>query len=225
MTLTRRLILACGVALVLPASLGGQPSRPGYIARTDGRLLMEGLFSRHQVARGGDVDSRSALDGFGGRLLWAFAAPEAPARGWKDRLYAGIYVLGGSDPTNSARTRHSGAQVDLRFGRERRPGMEPLLSLGAGVFRTTSQVWREVTVPRIMRTESPDIVGSAAMTAVRRSLPVTQAWTSLAVTPGVGMRLRLSPDFAIRLDARDVMAFRAPVRHTPELAGGLSLRL
>ena len=225
MTLTRRLALACAVAFVLPMSLGGQPSRPGYIARTDGRLLMEGLISRHQVASGGEVGGRSALDGFGGRLLWAFASPEAPGLGWRDRLYAGVYVLGGSDPTKTTRTRHSGAQVDLRLGREQGPGVETLLSLGAGVFRTTAQGWREVAAPRVMRTENPDIFGSAAMTAVRWSLPVKQAWTSLAVTPGLGARLRLSPDFAIRLDARDVMAFRAPVRHTPELAAGLSLRL
>lgn len=225
MTLTRRFVLACGVALVLPAPLAGQPTRPGYVARTDGRLLIEGLFTRHQVARADGVQGRSALHGFGGRLLWTLAAPDAPALGWKDRLSVGAFIFTGSDPEKAARTLHSGAQLDLRLGRERTRRMEPFLSLGAGVFRTTAQTRQVVTVPRITRLDSPTLFDTPAMSPASWDIRVERSWTSLAMSPGLGARLRLSPDFAIRFDARDVMAFRAPVRHTPELAWGLSLRL
>ena len=224
MTLTRRVVLACGVALALPAPLAGQPTRPGYVAQTDGRLVIEGLFSRHQVAPAEGVRSRSALDGLGGRLLWTLASVDAPPSGWTDRLSAGAFVLVGSDPTKATRTVHSGAQVDYRLARERMPRVEPLVSLGAGWFRTTARA-REASRSRILRPDNPHPFGAPAMFPVRRENRAEESWSSLALTPGFGARLRLSPDFAIRLEARDVMAFRAPVRHTPELTGGLSLRL
>ena len=224
MTLTRRFVLTCGVALLLPATVIGQPSRPGYTPPTDGRLLIEGLFSRHRVP-GDAYRTPAALDGYGGRMLWALAPTDEAPRSWSDRLFLGAFVVGAADPAKSATTLHSGIQADLRLRRERVTRVEPLLSLGAGAFWSKARESRHMSAPRIIRFDGQYLSGAPALTPVVRDVPVERSWTSLAVTPGVGVRLLVSPDFAVRFDARQVMGFRKPLRHTPELMGGLSLRL
>lgn len=226
MTLARGLILACGVALASSDVVAAQAVRPGYTAPTDGRLVIEGLFGRQHLPAIDAPARRNTLDGLGGRILWALGPLDEPVSTWQQRVLLGGFVLRASSPELAASTLHAGAQADLRLRRvSTLARVEPLLSMSVGVLRSQTRERTYSALPRLRRPDAPALDAGPLPHPTFAAAPGTKRWESLTLTPGVGAWARLSPDFALRLDVRNVIVFEAPVRSAPELVGGLSLRL
>ena len=230
-------VSALAAALVLSATSGeahAQFSTPRYVDRTAGRLSLEAFITQYRLEgdRGGD---RLAHHAIGGRIMWSLAPRTDPTRGTlATRTSLGGFIIHTPESQTELRTSHYGAQADVRMLRSPLAGrLDPMVSLGVGAFRTEGA--------RVQFTRVP---GTSILTLADRQ-PVAEfprehftdadivtdveivrhSTTSLAVTPGLGARVAVAPGFAVRGDIRDVLVFRAGVRHNVEVSAGFSLTL
>jgi hypothetical protein len=218
-----------------PAQFVPQLDVPRYALRPDRPVILEGFVSHYRLAGGHDART---LDGFGGRILWPLARPASaeddplgPGSSLGQRVAVGFFAVHTPERDARPETWHYGAQADLHLTKGALAGrLEPLLSLGAGAFREDLSVpelrspfrqsWRVAADPS--RWRAVDLVVDPPET---NSAPRSGRSTRAAVTPGVGVRLRLTPALAVRADARDVVVLGGAPRHNVELAAGISLRL
>jgi hypothetical protein len=254
----RHLLFICFAILSLSAltatPLGGQrsayaPHLPAWSSERvpftpawgDGRVVVEGFYSRYQLDTRAGRDRLDA-DGIGGRLLWrltppadeATAANASLASRLASRTAVGAFAVYAPERHTGFTTWHVGAEADHQllatplFGR-----IDPIVSLGAGAFHTATRS----DAPSLRRGQgwasfAETFVGPLPAVGVvpidTPVLPVlnatrTRATTSLALSPAVGARLGLFSNIGLRGDVRDVIAFRGGPTHNVELSGGLSL--
>lgn len=217
------LALAAGAALLAARPAGAQYGVPVYPG-PGGRLAVEAFLSEHRSPDGAS-GTRTRQDGVGGRVLWWLAEDGARA-GLASRLGVGAFLVRTDDAGASAgspqrRTVHAGVEVSARAlagpigGR-----LEPVLSLGVGAFDTREAPVRSRELPWLVVTDLPRRFEQPAAFADQTTASTR---TSLALTPGIGARLRVLPGLALRADLRDAVVFREGPRHFVELIGGLSL--
>lgn len=200
--LTRSLVTRLIPAFLLLVPLHGVHAQgampPASWSGSTGRVL-EGLYTQYRLdTDGGD---RVVVDGVGARVMWSPAA-DAGRNDLASRSALGVFAT--YTPQQRAlgfSTLHAGATMDLvplptpLFGR-----VDPVLSLGAGIFRT------DVHRPGASRAPLAD----------RRN-------TTFALSPGVGARIGLWRGFGLRADVHDMIIFRGGTRHNIALDAGLSL--
>ena len=216
----------CGVALALlaigtpAASLAQSPFLAQSIAlRGQGRLSLEGFINQYRLQPEQGYHARPS--GYGGRVLWTLAPRTDPEdESVATRTAVGPFAVVASAYPGDSRLWHAGAHADLRlvsrpaFGR-----VDPLLSLSAGAFHIENGGERASAEGAWSHFGN----GAGAARAHRLADPDRRGTTRLALTPGLGARLFLSPGFAIRTDLRDVMVISDRLTHHVELAGGMSL--
>jgi hypothetical protein len=203
----------------------------------DGRLSVEGFYSRYQLdAR--DGRDRLSADGIGGRLLWrltpladeATAADASLASRLAARTAVGAFAVYAPDRNTDLTTWHVGAEADHQllarplFGR-----IDPIVSLGAGAFHSVTRDAVSSNPGARWTTFAETFVGPVPGVAI---VPVDvpgldatgmRTTTSFALSPAVGARIGLFSNVGLRGDVRDVIAFRGGPTHNVEFSGGLSL--
>jgi hypothetical protein len=214
--------LAVGAVLLaaLPARAQfGAPAYPGL----GGRLVVEAFLSEHRSADGTSGTRRQ--DGVGGRVLWYLA--EGGARtGITSRLALGPFLVRTDDAGASAgspqrRSVHAGVELSARTLAAPLGGrVDPVLSFAVGAFHMREAPARPRELPWLVVTDLPRRFEQPAAFADQARARTS---TSLALTPGIGVRLRVLPGLALRADLRDAVVFRAGPRHFVELIGGVSL--
>lgn len=201
--LTRSLITRLIPALLLVVPLHGINAQgvtpPAWWSDSTGRAL-ERLYTRVRLEPGGGR-GRMVLDGIGARVMWS-AAPRSGANDLASRSAVGLFATYTPErrPLGIS-TLHAGAMLDVRplatslIGR-----VDPVLSLGAGVFHT------DVDGPRASR------------------VPLTErTHTTFAFSPGIGARIGLWRGIGLRGDVRDVITFRGETHHNVALDVGFRL--
>ena len=217
-----RMWMTLGVAGVLLAAPLAHAAAQATTLRelpTTGRLVVDGYVSRYRLAL---PDARTRLDGMGGRVMWALAPTRGPRRErLAEHLAIGAFVartpVDGVANGGEVRTTVYGAQVDVRPLRAPIGGMiEPVLSLGAGAM----------SVRRSM--PGPWTVGDGIMLFPRDvpsiSIPAATEGrsTHAMLAPAVGLLIAPRPNFALRLDVRQLRSRR---ERAVEIATGVSLKL
>ena len=204
--MSTRFVLLTSLAAALTGAVAPDPALAQQAMRTDSwratTRSVEGLYTQYRFDT--DVGSRVDVDGFGGRLMWS-PAPATRFGGLAARSSVGLFAAYAprQDGLNFSAL-HVGGQADVRplaapiFGR-----LDPVLSLGAGAFRT-----------------NVDATGAGA--AVRVPL-ADRSNTTFALSPGVGARFDLGRGLALRGDVADVITFRGDTRHNVAVGAGLSL--
>ena len=216
--MVRNALLTCLVSAmfgILPASASAQSLGWG-----NGRFAFEGFYSHYRFDDGAS-DDRIGLNGVGGRLMWHLApSAESDRSSLASRTAIGAFAVYTPEQDVGFRTWHVGTQADFRlltaplFGR-----VEPIASLGVGVFRTDA-VDDDVSGLALIDQFSTSLVLSPAFD----DRAVTdQASTSFALSPAFGVRVALVRNLALRGDVRDVIAFRHGAQHNAEFAAGLSV--
>lgn len=217
------LALAAGAALMAARPAGAQYGAPVYPGPA-GRLVVEALLSEHRSAYGAS-GGRTRQDGVGGRVLWSLAEDGSRA-GLAARLAVGAFLVRTEDAGASAgspqrRSVHAGVELSARTLAAPLGGrLDPVLSFGVGAFHTREAPVRPRELPWLVATDLPRRFEQPAAFADRT---MASTRTSLALTPGIGARLRVLPGLALRADVRDAIVFREGPRHFVELIGGLSL--
>jgi hypothetical protein len=185
--------LAAGQAAVSP--LGWAPGRPA----------VEAAYTRLRL----DGDGRSpAADGVGARLMWNLAPGSARDAGLRARTDLGLYSAftprqaPGVGPSFSALA--AGVAADVRpFAAPLLGRVDPFVTVGAGVLRTN--------------------VAGARPVAGAPSPLLADSRTAFTLTPGVGVRVPLTPRLAAQGDLRNFMTFRDGTRHNVAFGAGLRL--
>jgi hypothetical protein len=205
----------------------------------DGRLTVEGFYSRYQLNDRAGHDRMNA-DGIGGRVLWRLAPPagdDATSAGSSvasrlaSRTAVGAFAVYAPEREARYTTWHVGAQADHQLLTAPLVGrIDPIVSLGAGAFHSPTRThvplaragggWTSFAETFVgplpgVRVVPVDV---PALRATR-----TRSTTSFALSPAVGARLGLFSNVALRGDLRDVIAFGGGATHNVELSGGLSL--
>lgn len=218
-TLHRELIATLAIPLaaaLAPAPLAGQSTtRPA--------VVVEGFLSRARLdpSVGG---SRMELRGIGGRVLVALAPLQEveESRGLARRLAVGAFATYAPHDDGRFTAAHYGAVADYHLlGAPFAGRIEPLISLGAGAFRTRSiaNPDREIALDCV---RPMDFALDPLPASCSAAAPRTRVATDLALSPAVALRFWTLPGLAIRLDARDVVVYRGAPRHNLELATGVS---
>lgn len=214
------LFLAAALLGAAPLSLiAQQQSPPAGPARSDGRVWLEGYVARFSLDAGGG--ERAGLDGIGGRILWPLAAGEA---GWRHplltRAAVGAFVTHTPGTFSRMEAWHLGAQADLHVLARPVGVVDPVLSLGVGALRKEELASRgQITVPD---GAGPIFAAMLERVAPERTLERRHE-TRMALSPGVGVKIRLAPGLALRTDVRDVLALRGGTEHHLEVSGGISV--
>jgi hypothetical protein len=212
-----RILLTCLVSAALtalPSTTAAAQLRTRHPGRfldvaspypaSGGGMTFEAFYSHYRLA---GRDRRIGADGLGGRLLWQpMSALGMDSTRLAARTSLGAFAVYTPAQRLGFSTLHVGAEADVRplgaplFGR-----VDPILSLGAGAFRTR--------------------VDDASAAAATRFPLAARTSTNLALTPGFGARVGLLSRIGLRADVRDVITFRDATRHNVEVAAGLSLPL
>jgi hypothetical protein len=200
------LVGALGVMLgALPARpAAGQTAVPplGWAA---GRPAVEAAYTRLRLdGQGGSP----AADGVGARLMWNLAPDRTREAGLRARTDLGVYTAFTPRQAPSAGPSFSafaaGVAADVRpfaaplFGR-----VDPFVTVGSGVLRA-----------------------SAAGTGPAAGAPsplLADTRAAFTLTPGVGVRVPLTPGLALQGDLRNFMTFRDGTRHNVAFGAGLRL--
>jgi hypothetical protein len=218
-----RFVAALGVLLgaSLPAAAGAQAA-PRWDDRGTAASgpALEGFYTR--VDFGGGVAGRGVrADGFGGRVMWPLAGVGDAAPWLARRTAVGLLGAYTREPARTFTAGQLGLAADLTPVAEPIAGrVEPFLSLGAGVLRTTARTGGLAVRPALR----PEVVGVGptprAATAADRSA------TSFMVVPSAGVRVWVRPGVAVQGDLRDVVTVRGDAReHHRAFATGLRLAL
>jgi hypothetical protein len=216
MRLTRPLTTrACRAALLAGLAACGALPIPVLAQRAAVPTLLEPYVSRTRLDPG-VLGQRARLSGVGARLLYQVLSDRLD-----DRLLVGAFVTHAPSDGRGVTTSQVGAVADVRLGGRPIAGrVEPLLSLGAGAFRTR---WDAPVVSGralCLRPRDAASLGGACLAAPgRRRDPATSA----ALSPAIAARVSLLPGVALRVDARDLVVYRGRPRHGFELTTGVSL--
>jgi hypothetical protein len=142
------------------------------------RFTVEGYLANYWFDRGGSAD-RASVGGYGVRVMFNRSTVAAAARSFFDRASAGAFATFTSRQDNVS-TQHIGGQVDVALLPTpiARGFIDPFVSLGAGVLRTS--------------TDAPGSNGSS---------------TDFAVTPAAGTRIPLFSGIGFRGDLRVPIVF------------------
>jgi hypothetical protein len=200
---TRRFLTGLIPALLLATPLSHADAQE--VGRTGGwtgapQSAVEGFYTQYRLDTGGNGDAVE-VDGVGARLMWTPASPTG-ANDLVSRSALGLFATFTPEQAGHRfSTFHAGAAMDVRplamplFGR-----VDPILSLGAGLFRTS--IDHNVSQP----------------------LPIgVRSDTRFALSPGIGARIGLWQGVGLRGDVRDVITFRGDTRHNVNFGAGLSL--
>jgi hypothetical protein len=205
-------LLAALPILAAPARAAAQPLGPLPPGPPlPGRVFLEAFYSEIHAAH----DATRQWNGAGVRLLAPVGTPAAAARVW----LGAFGILAEADALRTVgreglRTTHLGVQLDVRPLRTsivRR--LDPHASFGIGMFRSDAATGRRAP-------HEPATPGGASGI---ESVDARRGATNLALSPGVGIRLRLSPQLALRGDVRDAMIPGSRWHHNTEVSGGVSL--
>ena len=206
---------------------GAQGLPPTRVGTSAGRLTVEGYISQNRFD-GGTRDDRLLLEGVGGRVLWSLAPVQDALRGsFASRLSIGGFYTHAPATSTRLESRHFGIEADLRtFAGPLFNRVDPIVSLGIGAFRTETKALRTEMSPygpTVWIADDP----AGGLPAVRplELIAPSRTTTRLAITPGVGARLFLTPGLALRGDVRDVVLLGPGRRHNVEIAGGMSVTL
>ncbi len=224
------------VLMIVGIASGGVPERaeaqswaPRYAVAGPVPQAVEYFVSRARLTLGDG--ERADLGGVGGRVLWSLA-PVAARSGLPllERVAVGGYLVHASAALEERELWHYGIETDVRLTRAPLAGrIEPLVTLGIGSIRQ-----EEPGTSHLLAPTGPVVYGSTDPAAVpSKSAPsaetefaaYTQTITSLALTPGIGVRIRLLPRVDLRSDLRSVVGLREEGRPHLELGAGISLRL
>ena len=212
--------LACA-ALPLAFMLSPAPLRAQSTTRR--AVVVEGFLSRARLdpSVGG---SRTEVQGIGGRVLAALAPlPGDESRGLARRLAVGVFANYAPHDDGRFAAAHFGAVADMRLLAAPIGGrLDPLLSLGAGAFRTRRVVGgeRDFTFDCLRPIDlAPDPLPA---TCISGNPARTRVTSDFALSPAVALRVWVLPGMALRVDARDVVVYRGAPRHNFELATGVS---
>lgn len=172
----------------------------------------------------GLAGQRARLEAVGARVLLPAARVLDDDTTWPARRLAiGAFVTSASAGRGELAARHLGAQADVRLTERPLLGrVEPLLSLGLGTLQTRRAPHADATAIGTLCPRSLNPETAAGCIPLRAQTAESTAY-HLAVSPAVGVRVRLAPGLALRADARDVIVQRSSARHNTELAFGLSL--
>lgn len=216
------LVGALGVLLgvSIPHPVGGQ-----VMPRWAGPLpAVEGFYTRIGLGTGGRT---ARVDGVGGRLMWALVPPAEAATSdasWLAR-HTAVGLFGAYTPPQSlgVSTTQVGLAVDLTpYSAPLAGRVEPFVSLGAGVMRTTA-------VPGALPIRrAPRAIGvtPAGVVPVARALAPAGGVDNAAflVVPSVGARVQLRPGVALQADVRNALTFAGgATRRHPAVGTGLRL--
>lgn len=211
------------VAVALPFAIVLSPSPLLAQATTRPAFVVEGFVSRARLdpAVGG---SRTEVQGIGGRVLAALAPlPGEQAGGLAQRLAVGAFANWAPHDDGRFAVAQYGAVADLHLlGAPMAGRLDPLLSLGAGAFRTRSEAGgaRDFTLDCVRAVDfAPDPLPATCAAGDPSRRRVTN---DFALSPAAALRIWMVPGMAVRLEARDVVVYRGAPRHNLELATGVS---
>ena len=224
-------LLAAVAALLAVAATpaGAQLPRPDLIGRTDGRLWLDGFFSRYHVT----AELPSRVPSVGGRAMWWLASPGDPgASPIARRVALGGFVVRTTD-AGAPELSHVGLEADLRvLERPIAGALDPMLTLGAGFMRFAERSrggdMRPLTpytwLPGPGEGTAPDAASPWRRAPARRASGA-QRIAGVALSPGLGARLGILPGIVLRADARRVVLVPSGAPHGVELSAGLSWTL
>ena len=215
-----------GTALIAGSSLFATiPLVAQEVRSTRPPVLIEAWMSRARLAAT-VAGSRMELDGVGGRVLRSLTPLPADApRGFARRLALGAFATYAPHDDVTFNVWHYGAAADLQLlARPLAGRIEPLLSLGAGAFRTRRDLapTDRLTPACLVPMDVP--IARAAPSCRRPSsiAPRTASRTDPALSPSLGVRFGVLPGLALRAEVRDVIVYNGAPRHNTELATGVT---
>ena len=202
-------------AAVVPAALDAQ-------ATTRPAVVVEGYLSRARLDPSVS-GSRMEVRGAGGRVLASLAPlPGEESSGLARRLAVGAFATYAPRDEGRFAAWHYGATTDFELlARPLAGRFDPLLSLGAGAFRTRRVVGGEGRYAfECLR--PMDFAAEPLPVTCISGVTRTEVASDLAISPAAAVRVWMLPGLALRIDARDVVVYRGGPRHNLELATGVS---
>ncbi len=180
MVVVRRLaaaaLLAAPLALLAPLAAGAQDTPAGTQPY---RFTAEGYLANYWLDTG-TSDGRASVGGYGVRLMFNRSDPARAARAFFDRASVGAFATLTTEQ-DRASTQNLGVQLDVALLPTPIAGgrLDPFISLGAGVLRTT----------------------------VDRDVGGNLTSTDFAITPAAGTRIPFFSGIGFRGDLRSPIVF------------------
>jgi len=225
--LNRSLRLAGVGALLLAGSTSftSAPLRAQERATTRPAVMIEAYVSRARLDAT-FVGSRMQLDGVGARVLRSLAPlPGDGTSGFARRLALGAFASYAPREDFALNVWHYGAAADFQLlARPLAGRIDPLLSLGGGVFRTRRDLAPSDRLAPLCLAPM-DLPTAGVPASCRRAsqiAPRTVAQSDPAFSPAVGLRVGVLPGLALRAEVRDVIVYSGAPRHNTELATGVT---
>jgi hypothetical protein len=154
--------------------------------------------------------------GFGGRIMWSVPALLEVEQPLLRRSAVGAYLVQVREDGERRELWHYGVQADLSLARAPLLGrVTPLVSMAVGGVRAVEDLAATIRTAEFR-----------PLVFMEHAAPLESRVTNhLAITPGVGMRVRLIPGLDLRGDLRRLVTLPDHVEARTEFAGGLSIRV
>ena len=193
--------LCAAAALVAP--LGVAHAQDSYDPMSPSRYTLELYLAQYSIDNPVPGEGREGVGGFGARLMFGRGDATKVVSSFFNRARAGVFATY-TAKKNFVSTLHAGGQADFPlFAAPVVNGfLDPFVSLGAGVFR--SSIDDEAFGPTVP-------AGFSASNS------------SFAVTPAVGTLIPITGSIKFRGDLRDVIVFESGTNHNFVAEGGISI--
>ena len=179
----------CAAALLLAAPLGAAHAQ-SESSDSPSRFALEGYLAQYSFDTG---DDRTGVGGVGVRLMFGHSDATSLLATFFQRARGGVFLTYTGEQKD-VQTLHFGAEADFPLFAGRPMRLDPFVSLGAGIFRTSID-----------------------------QLDEDNSTSDFALTPAIGTLFPITGSIAFRGDIRDVIIFGDNTTNNWVAEGGISI--